>query len=540
MALKFTLRFLLLVVGVFGGHLGFGQSSAQDSLLASYLDEQLPDSVRIQALLALGNSSYRYDSLLYYHQDFSEVILAKGSPKEIIEHHLQIGQMYFRTDRFTESLPHLQEAEKLAIEIQDTMRLIRALGWQGNTYGSVDNPALSLKKYYEAIVLAEQIGNERIVYITEGNIGVQYQYQKEYDKALTYYEQNLATARQLGDTMNICRRLSSIGKVYLLQGELDTARPLLRDARELAEKYDYAFLLALTLSRIGELELKSNEYSAARITLAQALELAKETKQELLIIEVTLNLARLNRTSNSTLALQLAEEALLKAQMLNDITNQADANKLLTLLYEDRGQYQLALAKQEQWKILSDSFTREENQRALYLAEAEFEYEKQKLKEEIEHEQEITQQQLNTQSRYYLLLGGVVLLVLALISVLRYQQVRNSLAQQDLLHQLNTLKGRLISPSQTATENEFESGLDRKKLEQLLDQPINDAFWKILLAIYHAPSLSNQQLADELDITTEELSGALRNLYQLFEIRSESKHNMKVALMIKVVQLSIE
>jgi tetratricopeptide (TPR) repeat protein len=119
------------------------------------LNDSLPDTVRLKALLSLGVTNYRFDSLLYFQSQFEQVVNEKSTPVDLIEFDLQKGGAHIRMDQFEAALACFERAERRAAEIKDTMRLLRAIGWQGNYYGSINQTNLSIEKYLEAKVLAE-------------------------------------------------------------------------------------------------------------------------------------------------------------------------------------------------------------------------------------------------------------------------------------------------------------------------------------------------------------------------------------------------
>ncbi len=92
-------KYIILAVSIMLLSKVSAQSAKQDTLLARHLDESLPETTRMQALLGLGRTSYRYDSLLYFYQKFAAVIERVGSPVDGVEHNLHKGGAYFRTDK---------------------------------------------------------------------------------------------------------------------------------------------------------------------------------------------------------------------------------------------------------------------------------------------------------------------------------------------------------------------------------------------------------------------------------------------------------
>ncbi len=151
------------------------QLALQDSLLSRHLDESLPDTARMRALLALGETQYRWDSLLYYHEQFAPIFVSKGNPADVLAHKLQAGMGLFRTNQAPQALPFFAEAAKSARVLKDTASLISAIYWQGNCNGILSNTDLAIQHYDEASRLAIKTGDETLLCMIKGNLGIQFE-----------------------------------------------------------------------------------------------------------------------------------------------------------------------------------------------------------------------------------------------------------------------------------------------------------------------------------------------------------------------------
>jgi tetratricopeptide (TPR) repeat protein len=530
-------KYIILAVSIMLLSKVSAQSAKQDSLLARHLDESLPDTTRMQALLGLGRTSYRYDSLLYFYQKFAAVIERVGTPVDVVEHNLQKGGAYFRTEKINEALNCFSIAEKGAAALRDTMRLLRTLGWQGNCYGSIKNVYLSIEKYQEAKALAEKIGSVFFIKITKANIGVQYHYMKDYDKAEEYYTQALADHRELGDSLGICRGLSRLGNLYRDKKDYQLAFENLLEAESMAQRRKYAFLQPLILSRLGDCYFASGELEKAEKSYELAQNLAEQIEKPSLIALAKLGLARLSKDPDR--AIDLATQVLALSKKLGSLSEQEEASKLLYELYQAKGQFQLAMKMQDEWKMLEDSIYRIENQRALFNLEAKATYDKQKLAEKISHDKELAQQALKAQRQRFLLISVLGLIIIVFLSLLKFRKDRNMQERNKLLHEIELLKERVTAHAVSTGGVRQELSLNKDRIETHLGAFLGESSWNILTVIFDKPSISNKELAGEVFLSLDGLSSSLRRMYKAFQVNTESSRNKKIALITKAMKISL-
>lgn len=72
-----------------------------------------------------------------------------------------------------------------------------------------------------------------------------------------------------------------------------------------------------------------------------------------------------------------------------------------------------------------------------------------------------------------------------------------------------------------------------------MERNLGDSSWTILNILFAAPSVSNKAIAEEVHLSLEGVSSSLRHMYKAFEVSSENNHNKKVALITRIVQISL-
>jgi tetratricopeptide (TPR) repeat protein len=515
------------------------QSAKQDSLLARHLDESLPDTTRIRALLALGNTNYRFDSLLYFHQQFETKFQEKGTPTDILDHTLQKGIAYFRTAQNTAALSMFQDGAQQAEELADTARLITALFWQGNSNGVAYNIHLALKKYEELMALSEKIGDKNKICGTLANIGALYHLMKEYDQALVYFKQNLDCAKSQNKTLMECRVRNNIGVVYRFKKDNEKALEYMLPALEIAKENKYEGLYAAILSDVGTSQLELGHFSKAKSYFEQAQKIARSINSPVTVGEAQLGLARFYQNTQPDSAIYLARESLNIGKKIEFLGPQLNASKLLTELYQDNGQYKLALAMQSQWKVLDDSIHRSENQRAVHQLETRLEYEAQKNADQLVYERELAQQELKAQRQRFSLISVLGLIIIVFLSLLKFRKDLNKQERNKLLHEIELLKERVTAHAVSTGGVRQELSLNKDRIETHLGTSLGESSWNILTVIFDKPSISNKDLAEEVFLSPDGLSSSLRRMYKAFQVNTESSRNKKIALITKAMKISL-
>ncbi|MHA1720130.1 MAG: tetratricopeptide repeat protein, partial [Promethearchaeota archaeon] len=111
----------------------------------------------------------------------------------------------------------------------------------------------ALEYYEDAIKLAEQSGYRYLKGSRLNNIGLIYYEQKNYEKAISYFKEALEIGLERGNNIGIAARLSNIGLVYLARGEFDKAKENFDKAYKIDEKIGNLIGRSIRLKNIGDL-----------------------------------------------------------------------------------------------------------------------------------------------------------------------------------------------------------------------------------------------------------------------------------------------
>ncbi|MFK8161802.1 MAG: tetratricopeptide repeat protein [Lewinella sp.] len=519
-----------------------GQNSEVDSLLIVCNNEQFSDTARLQALIALGASNYTRefpDSLLFYYKKAEGLVQKKGTPNDKVFYAYYQGIGHYRATRFLDAIEHLQQAKALAEAEKDTVQAIKSLNYLGNSYSALSDFSKSLEMATEGLLLSEALGEPRFITGFQANIGLIYTNYERYDEGREYMNNVLEYDRAQGNVVGELRGLTNLGATYGNEGNYEESRAHHLRAYAVVKENALWENAGTVLLNIGDCNLSLGDTAQAKYYILYGLKMAEREGETLAIARGTTQLAYLYRSSNPDSALYFAEKGLNLAREIGDLMMEESSLNVLYQLHENKGDYKKALALHKLWKQRIDTIFSEKNERAVYEIEARYFYEKQKLQDQNAFDQEMAKQELESQARFYLLLGALALLIVASVVVFQVRQNRSEKEKTTLLHEMELIKERVAVQSVSVEGVRQELQLARDKIEASIGKPLGDSSWNILNAIFENPSISNRDIAEKVFLSVEGVSSSLRRMYRSFGVSSNNSKNLKVALIARVVKISL-
>ena len=107
---------------------------------------------------------YALNEALEHYEDAYESLkkISDASPEQLCDVILGWTPAAFKLKPYQEVVDRLEEAEKIARELNDEVRLARVLHWIANAYISNGFPTRGMPALFESYQLAERIGDERL------------------------------------------------------------------------------------------------------------------------------------------------------------------------------------------------------------------------------------------------------------------------------------------------------------------------------------------------------------------------------------------
>ena len=413
---------------------GFAQSSLPqkiaDSLWSVWTDKTQHDTIRLEAIKKYAWDGYLFaqpDSAFYYSQLQYNFAKSKGLKKHQANALNTEGASFFIKGDYAKSIDYHTRSLQLREEIGDQKGIAASLGNIGNIYkdqGDAQSNLVQKEELYKKAIdyhnkslkIKEQINDQQGIAASLSNLGIIFRsqgkllsdtLQKEemYKKALDFQTRSLKIQEEIGNKRGVANTLSNIGLIYAERGEYSINPSQKVNFYE--NSIDYHTRSLEIQDEIG------NKQGVARalINIGTMYNAQSETS--------------LNQNQKTNLYLKVIsynKRALKLAQESGFAREIESAAQLLFKSYKATAQYKLALQMHELYSITKDSIGSEENQNEVIRQELKYNYEKKaatdsiaNVKEREIKDAEIAQQQAEIKAKrnqQYGLFGGLALLLL--------------------------------------------------------------------------------------------------------------------------------
>jgi class 3 adenylate cyclase/tetratricopeptide (TPR) repeat protein len=169
------------------------------------------------------------------YQALTKLPIPEASPEQICDAILGWTRAAFKLKPYDEVVDRLQEAEKIARELNDEARLARVLHWIANAYISNGFPMRGMPALLESYQLAERIGDERLTlvatfWMTAGMID------RDPRGGLEQIEHVIEAARKYRNWEIEAHALATKAKAHARLGQFAEAREAVEHASEASRK----------------------------------------------------------------------------------------------------------------------------------------------------------------------------------------------------------------------------------------------------------------------------------------------------------------
>ena len=438
-----------LIFFLFGSFIISGSYAQKDS------DYSLKDSVLVNEMnaKALKHRYYYTDSLLSLSQrsyTISEQIKYFSGKNSAL---LNIASYYADNGQVPKAITTYKKIINSENPVKsETLTLTK--NNLGLTYYYMGNYAKALSLYLEALEIARNSNDIKMLSVLNENIASLYNAQKDYKQALVFLDKAVKLNDSIGDELRSAKTYCNFGDVYAKDGNYELAMFNINKSIGVFEKHKNMRWVAQSYKTKGNIYLHQKKYEWALRWYDQSALLHNKIenlrdKTELLngMTSAYLGLGK------DSLALPLAKESFQISKNINSLENLGIAARNLYLLNKKVKNYPEALNFHELYQSISDSTSRAENNHSLALQKTKMEYEKQKEQIVAQNNQELAKQ------RRFLYFGFVLLLILGGIIYLvqRSRKAHKSLndrlqAKQEILEnrekeleEINLTKDKLFS-----------------------------------------------------------------------------------------------
>jgi signal transduction histidine kinase len=285
-------------------------------------------------------------------------------------------------------------------DFQSAQMATNGLGTLHEFLGEFD---LAINAYLQSLEYAKQCNNVKGSVLTLVNISGVYLKGKDYNLALENITKAMNMANELKDTTHIGFVYVTFGKILNEQGKYEDALSYLTKALKHYESKGEKRYIARTYIHISEVYLQKKDFHTAKEYLLKAVNNYKDALQFDDYPNLYLKLGTLYQQTNQNVdAAKALNEAIESAKTRNFKEIIQKANTVLSEVYAQLGNHQLALEALKTANIFGDSLFNEKKSRQ--FAEAQYKFDVEKAEEQSKFQKELGEKKLNDvkleQSRY--------------------------------------------------------------------------------------------------------------------------------------------
>ena len=354
----------------------------------------------------------------------------------------------------------------LAQKIKDLEMVEFAYNGLGTLHEFLGEFDLAIAAYLKSIEFAEKGNRKKNIAISLSNISDVYLKGKNVDLAFENAQKAYNMAISINDSSKIALSNNTLGKALNAKGRHNDALNYHNRALQIYEELNDKTRTLTTLIYISEVYAQKGDYNEAKQYLLKCLKY-KENSSFYDLANLYLKLGNLyHKTNDATKAIEMLQLSIKVAKEwgLKDIIQKSSF--ILSQVYQQNGNYQLAYASLQTANVYGDSiFNVEKSQR---LAEAQYKFDVEKAEAQYTYEKELSEKRIQDieikQSRY--LLTAILVIFFTVIGTLIYIVKMKSKSNFVLLQKNKEIKfqnERLEKSNEILSQFAYASAHDLKE-----------------------------------------------------------------------------
>jgi len=314
-------------------------------------------------------------------------------------------------------------------------RAAYALSNIGIIYDEQSDYPKALKYHFKTLAIAEGLGNKALIASALTNIGLVHNSMGDYSKALEYHLKSLELKKEIGNKLGIANTLNNIGIVFSAQQNYPQALKYFFEVLKISEEVGDQKLTATTLINIGSVYESTVERDKALQYLLKAVKVNETLGNKKIDAAIFGNVSNLYRNTGRY---EAAEEYLKKALDISysmhflDYVSQFELN--YCKLDSAKGDFKTALEHYRKYIAVRDSVSNEENTKKQIRLEMQFYFDKKQTADSIlvVEEKKVAAAILRTEkNKSYSLYGGLGLVLI--FSGFLYNRFRVTRKQKNII-----------------------------------------------------------------------------------------------------------
>lgn len=371
----------------------YRQIDSKQSLKWAQKAINLSEKLRFANGLKCGynNEGITHYSLGEYHraiqsfESYKEVCARNNDSTNLAWGYNNIGNVYIDLARYDSTILYYDSAYRVRLLQKDSNALAQSLTNYGYIYKELGNYTYSLVNLYQAIRVLEPLKNETALSYAYDFIGSVYALRKQHKYAINYYLKALALYEKLHNRSGKAIALHTLGTSYIGLNQKVLGKQYLQQAYSIYLDMKDMRQLALISSTLGNIHLSEKKTDSAAYFARQSINYHKRNNDKRLLASAYLTLAKaLFEQHQQSTAIQQARYALDMSTQTGERNTRKEALLMLGKMCAEAGLSAEAYAYREQHDLLKDSILNETTEKT--IAELETKYETAKKDSEIAHQ----------------------------------------------------------------------------------------------------------------------------------------------------------
>lgn len=414
------------------------QNSEIDSLL-SIEKSSSNDTQKVAVYNRLSRIYCAFDlnTALGYNKRAIDIAQKEQLPDKLADAYNTRGIIFINQTKFKEADTSLNKAIELHIKTNNKKGIASGYGNLANMYFMIGAYNKSLEYNLKCLKINEEIGDKKGAAIALINIASIYSMQKNYTESIKYNNRCRAINRELHNANGELSALNNIGCALIDSKKYDQAISYFDTIKKVAESdlNNFQFEYGMALEGLGNALGHKNIYAKAHSYLEDAYKIYQKLNNNYKILDVTGNISNLYvKEGNFTKSVEYSMAFLELAKAAAAKPYERDAYEYLYKSYEGLKDYAKAFQYHQQFVSLNDSIFNTENLQNLNEVETKFETEKKESENKLLLQQNQIQQLQISRSNYFI---GGILIVLAAVIIIAFLFIRqNKLNEQQRTMQL--------------------------------------------------------------------------------------------------------
>ena len=340
----------------------------------------------------------------------------------------------------------------------------RGLNLVGSSFLTIGEYDTALEFYLRSLEVYEQTQFQMGIFITYNNIGELYEKKLQFKEALKYHKKSLALKNKYLKGRHPIMSNVNLGEIYYRLNYLDSASNHFKIAENMAKEEMRVKSIAYAQTGIGKVYARQNKFKEALKYLNLANNRWVELEDYVGMSRIELEKSRISlHQKDFESSKQEIEQSISFAQQVQAQDLELEAMELRCKIDSASGDFEAAFHSMHALDQLKSEIFNLAKERQLQTIQAKFEFEEsERLQKELIKERE-TNLEIVRYQRTIIAGIGVILLLISVIAILFYNQVK----KQSKLNKMLKEKNREVR------EKALELEILNNNLEQMVEERTN-------------------------------------------------------------------